>query len=665
MLERRSLLALALLCTTALTPTEALADPVTAALLANGVGLTTALTATATGTFLLNLATAVILSLVSAALAPKPKQPNLKREIAQPQSRQPYRFVYGRNRIFGSPLPLRVKDDILYGCLLLNSRPSEGNFALYVDKRPATMFGDPYDFTGTGGELVIEDFEDFDDPINRPRVWFSRGDKTTPPDTLVSEAPEFFTSADGWQGRTVMWFRFRAGSTSLRQSRWPAVPPQIEVEGDWSKVWDPRDIAQDPDDPDTWTFSDNQALCLLDALRQNPIRRYTADTLHLPSFIEGANVADQEVPLFYATNANAADITVTPGSGILGFGAAPGGALAGETFQQTELRYRVSGFLVWDGGELLDQIAPLVIAGGGDLVRIGGRLGYAAGAYRAPSYTITDFIDEGGIDLRTLAPGRDLPRAVRASYINPLRDWQEAEVPELAVVGGQGIGDEGIRELDCAFVTSPTQAMRLQQIEARKLALQRRLSLVLWPDAFNVVAGATVEINLPAPLTRLNGLWQVQSANPGLWASDDGGVAMRVPVSLRQITEAVYDWTPSTDEFAVYYDNFDPTRAVFVDSSLALPTDLTAVAGGSPGQILLSVKQASSSFIDGVEIFWSLTNDVATSVYLTAAYPGANQTALYTHLTSSSGPHYYWARSIREPSSRSNFTTPSVTATPL
>ena len=535
----RSVLALILL-TLVFTAAPAQAEPVTLALAA----LKAAAAKTWLGAFLYNLAGTVIFSVIAAKLMPKPKQPDIKREIAQPQSRQPYRFVYGFSRTMGSPLPLRVKGSVLYGCLLLNSRPSNGNFKLFLDKREATLVsGDIYDFAGTG---AVIDFEDFPEQTGAaaPRVWIGRGDQTAPPALLLSEAPEFFDATDGWRGRTVLWLRLDAGPASQRQERWPSTPPSVEVEGEWSLVWDPRDEAQDPDDPTTWVYSDNQALCLLDALRTNPIRRYTADTLHMPSFIEAADVADEPITLFYDPP--------TP----------------------TEARYRVSGMLVWNGTEISDQVAPLVVAGGGDLVRIGGRLGYAAASYRASMLTVTDFAAEDGIDLQTVAPGREMPRAVRASYISPSRDWQSAEVPEIAVAGGVGLGDEGIMELDLSFVTSATQAMRLQQIMARRVALQRRLTLTLFPEAFDVVAGATVTFAMPAPLTRLNGVWFVEVANPGVWAGgDDGEVYMRVPVTLRQHAESIYTWIPATDEIEMLAAaEFTP----ITDRALDPPTDLQA-----------------------------------------------------------------------------------------
>lgn len=59
-----------------------------------------------------------------------------------------------------------------------------------------------------------------------------------------------------------------------------------------SLVWDPRDDAQDPDDPDTWEWSQNAALCILDFLRHEtgmrmPLSLFEAE---IDSWKRAANV---------------------------------------------------------------------------------------------------------------------------------------------------------------------------------------------------------------------------------------------------------------------------------------------------------------------------------------------------------------------------------------
>ena len=159
--------------------------------------------------FFVRLGASLLLNVVAMALMPG--APGQKRELQLPMSRPPKRFVYGHNRTYGSPAPWRVKGALLYGCLILNSRPSHGGtIDIYMDKRRVTSrSGDIHDFSGNGAILdVIEDFPTFGaGSLRNPRVWIGLGGQTTPPATFTTEAPEFFQTTDGWQGCTVIWIR--------------------------------------------------------------------------------------------------------------------------------------------------------------------------------------------------------------------------------------------------------------------------------------------------------------------------------------------------------------------------------------------------------------------------------------------------------------------------
>lgn len=570
-----------LLATTALTavllasPEPAQADPISLVVLAGTAAATATLSAT---TALLVSVGLSVLGSVAGMLLNKPEKPRLpqmKRELAAADSRPPYRFVYGHNRVYGSPAPWRVKGQKLYGCLILNSRPSAGtNLRIFIDKREAALTGDIFDFSGPGalGQAVEQD-EAWGD--NDAHFWLGLGDQTGPPAEILSEIPEYIEETDRWEGLTVLWCRFDSGSVNRRQQRWPRVPPDVEVEADWSLVWDPTDEEQDADDPSTWGYSANQALCLLDALRRNPIRRYPLSQIHLESFIEGASIAAEPVERHYQ-----------------------GG---------TEQRYEAHGVLIWNGNEILDQVEPLAEAGAGSLVRIGSRIGYAPGAWREPIYTITDILEEGGIDFQRLVPGRDLPRAIRAMYIAPDRDWQEAELPLRMVEGAETIvGDDAVQEIKLGFVTSATQAQRIQKIVAERAAAQRRLTCTLPPDAIELVAGANVLGGLPSGFERLNRVWQVESINPSLWLTDvEGGVAMRCPVKLREEAESHYAWDPETDEVEIKQEDFDAARSDVPMPGEIIPTTGAAVALGTQPRIKFAFDPAERE-VDGYEWEYSV-----------------------------------------------------------
>ena len=384
--------------------------------------------------------------------------------------------------------------------------------------------------------------------LGHVRAWVGLGDQTSPPDDILSEAGDIFEATDGWRGRTVLWLALECGTNRTRAERWPRTPPEVEVEMDWSLVWDPRDAGQDPADPSTWTYSANQALCLLDALRWNPIRRYRLAHLDIPSFEDGADVADQAVARYYA-----------------------GGS---------EARYETHGALIWDGREIVEQVTPLAEAGAGRLIRIGARLGYAAGAWRAPVYTATDLLEEGGVDFRVMAPGRELPPALKVAYISPERDWQEAETDAMLVPGASApVDEDGVREHKLAFCTSPTQAQRVQKIEVQRLGAQKRLTCTLPPSAIVLAGGSTLTMDLPAPFTRLNGLYEVRAARPATWINEgvESGVALRLPVELIETAEAHYAWDPETDEVEVTEgEEVDPLRPI-----VPAPLEITATTGAT------------------------------------------------------------------------------------
>jgi hypothetical protein len=593
-----------------LMPGAAQADPITAGITAFSSWFATA---GAWTQFAVRLGASLLLNALANALAPRPRTPDQKRELQAPRSRPPKRFVYGRNRVYGSPAPWRVRGNILYGCLLLNSRPSAGGVVrLFMDKREAQgSAGDIFDFSGLGYNLDdIEDFPDFQDNTpGNPRVWVGRGDQTAPPQAILDEVgpggsrldgrDPFFQPTDGWQGCTVMWVRLDVGGSSERGDRWRAAPPEIEIEMDWSLVWDPRDPAQDPDDPATWTFSRNQALILLDALRQNPLRRYPFAQIHLPSFEEAADVADEPV-LQYFASLDAEEDVFAP-------------------------RYEANGVIVWTGAELVDQVRPIADAGGGDIVRIGGRIGYAAGEHRDALFTVTDIVESGGIQHAWLRPGRELPVAVKGVFISPERDWQEADLTPVAVAGAEDLnaGDDATLELRLPFVTSATQAMRLQQIMARRLERQRSLSITLWPEAMNAVAGANITLDLTAGFERLNGLWRVVSANPTLWVSemqedeDSQEIALRIPVTLEAMSAEVYAWVPETDEQELLNVAFTPVRPV-----LAAPQNLSVASGdgiSTSSQARLRVDFDPVEGADFYEVFLRADSEAFTEVATTEA----------------------------------------------
>lgn len=292
-------------------PQPAEADPVIGSLMALGFGKTVA-------TALVQLSLSAVLGLAAQKLAGKPRVEQQRAELARPTSLPSYRFIYGTCWAPGTPVGWKIVRGDLYICYLLNSRPSAlTTHTVLLDKRSTAISGNPFDFDGAGASVTNAPF------AGHARYWIGRGDQIKCPDAIVSGSG-YFAATDAWRGRTVLWAHFKAGNQNDRAKRWPATPPELNVEGDWSLIHDPRD--------DSYRASSNQALIVRDALMQNPLRPYQAIYLWDETFAWAADVADDPV-------------TVKAGGTIP--------------------RYRANGVLVWaDGAELEDQIGPLLAAGG-------------------------------------------------------------------------------------------------------------------------------------------------------------------------------------------------------------------------------------------------------------------------------------------------------------
>ena len=510
-----------------ISPRQANATPfyVAFALVQNGVGVFAAITSVfgvAAGLISRFAVSALFSAAANALFGPdRPKAPDLNRELQRPTNLPPYRFAYGNYRVYGSYVASHVAGNILYACLILNSRPSDGNLSLIIDKRPVTMTGDLYDYA-TGATASEAPFAGY------LKAWVGLGDQTTVPADILSEAGDFFEATDAWKGRTVLWLRLDRGPVASRSERWPRVPPEVEMAGDWSKVWDPRDIAQDAADPSTWLWSDNHALIALDALMQNPIQSYGLDNLWLDTFNHAADVADEAVAL------------------------KAGG---------TEPRYRANGLVIFNGNEIEDFMQPILMAGMSDLTTVGGRRGIVPAKAQTPVATLSDLIGEG-FSYTRLKPGRDLPTQIRTTYPSSLRNYDSAELVPYDIPGAatEDGGVEKVRDLQLDMVTSPTQAMRLRKIFATMARLQKTITGVAPPSAINLVAGAWTTVDLPAPFDAMNGTYRVANINPAVDLHGDQGVAMRCQITLEEADAGILDWDPATEEEEITDILFSATR---------------------------------------------------------------------------------------------------------
>ena len=510
---------------------------------------------------------------ISAIFGKTPKVQDVARDLAQPTTAPAYRFVYGETRATGTPVGTPVKGKKIYGAWLLSSRPSElSTFTLYLDKREVVLTGDAFDLDGPGATATEDPFS------GHVTVWVSRGDHTAPPTEFTDDAAyvegsadHLWKTTDAWKGRTMIWLKLDAGDSGKRQERWPSTPPLVEVEGRWSLVEDPR--------TGITAWSDNHALCVRDALMNNPIRGYRAEQLHSSFDADGPNACDQVV-------------TLNSGG--------------------SENRYICGGTLVFNEGEIEDQLNPMMISGAADFIRVGGKLGYAAGVYREPTETLTYLLGEG-FEFPDMLPGAELVNQLRVSYLSAARGYETADLTPWDIPGALAAdgGVPAVKTVDLPFCPSPTQAMRVRKITGLRQRRQERIQGgTLPPEAFNLVGGATVTIALPSPYDALDGVYEIEGIHPGLDPiGESGEVAMRLPASLVKHDAAIYDWVPADDEEEVFDEEYDDERTGTADPGAISVTTGDAVNLNTGGTIIPRIRFAfppSTSSVTGYE--WEFRN---------------------------------------------------------
>ncbi|QDL91493.1 hypothetical protein FDP22_06675 [Paroceanicella profunda] len=442
--------------------------------------------------------------LAAMALAETPSQlvPQTRVSSEAAVTNPSLRFAYGACDVVPVQIFRHVDGATWYGVYLLNSRPSEGGFVLKVNDEVQTLGAaggaDPYDFDA-GGLVATGKYgaQDGDGPI---KVWFSRGDHTGPPAQWRAEIPDAIAATDVWAGMTLMFVRLRYGGATTASRLWKGRFPALRVFGYWSRLHDPRDPAQDPDDAATWGWSDNAALVTLDLLR------------HPRALGRAAFLVDR------ASFAEAAEECETPGR-----------------------EYRVNGVVTLETREyaLLD---PVLTACGGRLSRDGGVHRLRVARWRAPVVTLTTPLGDS-FEFTEQGPAYARASGVSSTFISADLGFVADQVPEYVT----GAGDDRDR-LEFPLVTDWRQVERLQQIAQRASLRQARFSDALFPaSAMRVRVGDFVTLAIP-DFGIADGVYEVLSKRPQVIRNDQGSAMLVVGLELAETGEEVFDWTPATDE---------------------------------------------------------------------------------------------------------------------
>jgi hypothetical protein len=220
-------------------------------------------------------------ALVGISIATAPGAPNPQSQKVNTRNPvQARRGGYGICKIGGAVVFIRrstiTDDGILYlVVVLLSARSTASSSIMSPDQ--ITRIDETARHLRSGGAVYPAVWLDG----QRVTIHYYLGAASQVADSLLTAAfPAQWTSDHRLDG--LAYAVIKANGTPLEDFAevYKAGIPSYRAVAKLSKVWDPRESGQDPDDPSTWTWSDNAALVIMDYL-------WNADGMRLPrSMIE-------------------------------------------------------------------------------------------------------------------------------------------------------------------------------------------------------------------------------------------------------------------------------------------------------------------------------------------------------------------------------------------
>jgi hypothetical protein len=229
------------------------------------------------------------LSLVAGLLL-RPKQPEPSSGQIETQQQVPPRtFVYGRMQVSGS---LGFKKVQPPGNLAKIVLLADGEIDSIEDHKLDDII-----LTFDDDQFVDNTF--VQDGQKHVAIYPHFGSDDQAADvTLMEMFPDLWTADHRLRGISYVAIRCNGSSSDNFLSAYPHNEPTYKAVIRGRRVWDPRDVDQDPDLPATFLWSDNPALCILDWVTIHPkgfqIPRARFD---IASFEALADICDELVPL--------------------------------------------------------------------------------------------------------------------------------------------------------------------------------------------------------------------------------------------------------------------------------------------------------------------------------------------------------------------------------
>ena len=546
---KRILLA-ALLCTTAIVPVPAKADPISTAIIGAAFASFPVLGGAAIGTFsvLTSFLIRAALGLALYALTPKPQQGAQGYKVTAFGSALDHQIIYGKTKVAGARVfdgATGANNKFLHRVIAFAGHEVEEFSEVYLNDYKLTV-----NLTTGAVTSAVNDAETTTRFNDRVRIIQRLGTSSQTAITeMVNEIPEW-TSNHRLRGIAYLYIRLEFDGDVF-----PNGIPEFTAVIKGRKVFDPR--------TSTTAWSDNPALCVRDYL----------------SAAYGLVSPDSEIDdVLVSQAANVCDQTV-----------------------EGEKRFTCNGAFT-TGAQPADIVQSLLTSMGGLLWHAQGEWRMKPAYYTSPVLSLTDDDLRGGLRVQTRAARRENFNTVRGTWRGEDSNWQVTDykpVSDPAFIAADG-GQEREVDINLDFTTSHLTAQRIARIALRQQREQIAVSGVFGMRAFAVQIGDVVQ------LTNARFGWTNKTFEVISWTfsfADD--LSLEVQMSLRETSADVF----TSVSGAVFEKNNSALPSPYFVPAVGLTATVTQQILNEKvtNFILVDVATAAPEFVDSVEVQFRAT----------------------------------------------------------
>lgn len=389
----------------------------------------------------------------------------------------------------------------------------------------------------------------------RIKKYLGTSSQTADQDIIDASGGEWTTSHRG-QGVAYL-----ALFLTYNEDVYPSGLENIRCEVRGKKVYDPR--------TSTTAYSTNPALCMRDYLTDQLGFGVAVSEIDDATVIAAANVCDELVnePVWN-----------------------------GSAWVNTDQARYTCDTLLPTSSSRDDNLQVLADSMAGFRVYTQGKWHIFAGAYTAPSITLTDddLADTGDISIQARPPRRSLFNTVRGTFADKLNSFQITDYPQVTNAGyiAEDGGDELVADITMPAITDRVRAQRLA-----KLFLERHRQALTMQATFNFKAYLITPGDIIAITMTRYGF----SAKPFRVLEREFSLTKGVRLTLQEEAAGVYTWAGGEATVG----DLAPNSTLPNPFNVAAIGALTLVSGTSVLQ-----RQSDGTVVARMKVSWPAVTDV-------------------------------------------------------